>query len=187
MRQPKVRRLLLILFGLGVLVGTLFANLFADRYLPTLAKIAREIGDLLAHFAGQANGYFSYLLKIRVIPLLILWGSLFTGYSLECFGVVSVWYGLCTGAVISGAVLLYGAGGIFVFLAMIFPQYLVYGLIFFHLSAKYERSVLVGSGRSMQLSEEVSTALLIALLFLLGILLEAYLNPILLKLAIIMV
>jgi hypothetical protein len=186
-RQPKVRRLLLILFGLGVLVGTLFANLFADRYLPTLAKIAREISDLLAHFAGQANGYFSYLLKVRVIPLLILWGSLFTGYSLECFGVVSAWYGLCTGAVISGAVLLYGAGGIWVFLAMIFPQYLVYGLIFLHLFAKCERGISIGSGRTMQLPEEVSTALLIAVLFLLGILLEAYLNPILLKLAIIVV
>ena len=187
MRQPKVRRLLFILFGLGVLIGTLLANLFADRYLSTLAGIVREISESLTHFAGQANGYFSYLLKIRLLPLLILWGSLFTGYGLECFCVVSVWYGLCTGAVISGAVLLYGVGGIWVFLAMIFPQYLVYSLIFFHLSAKFERSILSGVARSLQLSEEVSTVLLIAVLFLLGILLEAYLNPILLKFAIIMV
>ena len=70
---------------------------------------------------------------------------------------------------------------------MIFPQYLVYGLIFLHLFAKCERGISIGAGRTLQLSEEVSTALLIAVLFLLGILLEAYLNPILLKLAIIMV
>ncbi len=190
MRQLEGRHLMLILFGLGVLFGTVLANLLAGRYLPTLAELAKDVGECLNGFAGQANGYFSYLIKIRVLPLLILWASLFTAYSMECFCLVSVWYGLCTGAVISGAVLLYGAGGIWLFLAMIFPQYIAYGLIFLHLSAKCERSALTRSARSVravQLSEELSTVLLVAVLFLLGVLLETYLNPILLRMAIIMV
>lgn len=181
MRRIGNRRLLLLIFCAGVLAGTLLANLLPDHYLPTLMELTVDIRELLEGFSGRQSDYFLYLLKIRAFPILVLWASLFSAHGAEVFCVAAAWYGTCAGAVISGTVLLYGAGGILLFLTMIFPQYIFYGLIFLHLLAKLERNSLGRQTHTVQLSEEVNSLLVMAVLFLMGTLLEAYLNPILLR------
>lgn len=187
MKRVDSRRLMLWIFCAGVLGGTLLANLLSGSYLSVLSELVTEVSELLEGFSGKDSGYFIYLLKLRGIPLLVLWCCLFTAYGTEAFCVASAWYGLCTGAVISGAVLLWGAGGVLVFLAMIFPQYIFYGVIFLLLVTGYERIRSMRATRTVQLSEEISEFLLMAVLFLIGLLLEAYLNPILLRMAVILV
>jgi len=180
-RRSSGGRWLLLIFCAGVFGGTLLANLLPARYLPVLSGMTVDIGELLKGFSGRQKEYFVYLLKIRAFPILVLWASLFTGHGAEVFCVATLWYGVCSGAVISGAVLLFGAGGILLFLTMIFPQYLFYGMIFVYLFAKLERNRIGRQGKTVQLSEEVNVLLVITVLFLMGTLLEAYLNPILLR------
>lgn len=187
MKRVSGRRLILWIFCIGVLGGTLLANLFSRSYLAVLSELVTEVCELLEGFSGKDSGYFIYLLKLRGLPLLVLWCCLFTPYGAEAFCVAAAWYGLCTGAVISGAVLLWGAGGVLMFLAMILPQYIFYILIFLQLIIGYERVRSVRATRTVQLSEEISDFLLMAVLFLIGVLLEAYLNPILLRMAVILV
>lgn len=187
MKRVSGRRLILWIFCIGVLGGTLLANLLSGSYLSVLSDLVTAVSDLLEGFSGKDSGYFMYLLKLRGLPVLVLCCCLFTAYGNEALCVASAWYGFCTGAVISGAVLLWGAGGVLVFLAMIFPQYIFYVLIFLQLLTGYERVRTMRTTRAAQLSEEVSDFLLMAVLFLIGVLLEAYLNPILLKMAVFLV
>lgn len=187
MKRISGRQMILLAFCGGVLLGTLLANLLPQLYLPAAAKLLAALGDMLKGPSDIFAGYFRYLLRIRLVPLLVLWFCLFGPYGAECLCVAGLWYGVCAGAVISGAVLIYGIGGILIFLAAILPHYILYVLIFLQLIARYERKIRARRGQALQVSDEVSFLLVIAVLFLLGILLEAYLSPIILRLVALMV
>lgn len=182
LKKITERQLILYVFCGGVLLGTLLANLLPGLYLPAASELLTELGELLKGSSDGYPGYFGYLLRVRLIPILTVWLSLFSPYGLECLCVAALWYGLCAGAVLSGAVLIYGIAGLLLFLAAIFPQYIFYILIFLQLITKYELRLRTRHGRALQLSDEIGFLLVAAVLFLAGVLLEAYLNPVILRL-----
>ena len=187
MKRIKERQLILAVFCGGVLLGTLLANLMPKLYLPTAADLLGELDALLKGTASAYSGYFGYLLGIRLVPIAVLWICLLTPYGGEGLCVAALWYGVCCGAVISGAVLLYGIGGLLLFLTAIFPQYVFYVMIFLQMIAKHELRKNSRHGQAVILSGEIGFLLVVAVLFLAGVLLETYLNPLLLRLAFLMV
>lgn len=187
MRRITERQLIFAVFCGGVLLGTLLANLMPKLYLPIAADLLGELDILLKGTSSAYSGYFGYLLGVRLVPVVVLWICLLTPYGGEGLCVAAFWYGGCCGAVVSGAVLIYGIGGLLLFLASVFPQYMLYVLIFLQLIAKYELKKNSRHGQAWLLSGEIGFLLLVAVLFLAGVLLEAYLNPLILRLAFLMV
>lgn len=163
-------------------MGTLLANLLPALYFPAAAELLKELQTALNAPGAARSGYFGYLLRIRLFPLLAVWFCLFGPYGAECLCVVALWYGICAGATLSGAVLICQMGGILIFFAAILPQYIFYTLIFLQLLAKQERRKNARYGQAVRLSDELSFLLVTAVLLLMGVLLEAYLNPIILRL-----
>lgn len=183
MRRITARQSILFVFCGGVLLGTLLANLLPKLYLPAAMELLSELEELLQGPTAAYSGYFGYLMKVRLLPGLALWFCLFGPYGVECLCVAGLWYGVCAGAVLSGAVLLYGISGLLLFLAAILPHYAFYVLIFLQLITKYEAKRGLKRGQALQLSDEIGFLLVTALLFLTGVLLEAYLSPIILRMA----
>ena len=187
MKRITGRQWILAIFCGGVLFGTLLANLVPKLYLPTAAELLGELATLLEGPTSAYSGYFRYLLGIRLIPILVIWICLLTPYGGEGLCVAALWYGICCGAVISGAVLLYGIAGVLLFLTAVFPQYVFYVLIYMQLIAKHELRKNRRHGQPWSFSEEVGFLLVITVLFLAGVLLETYLNPLMLRLGFLMV
>ena len=183
MKKITERQLILYVFCGGVLIVTLLANLLPNLYLPAASELMSELSELLNGSSENYSGYFGYLLRVRLLPVLAIWLCLFSPYGVEGLCVAALWYGLCAGAVLSGAVLFYGIAGLLLFLAAVFPQYIFYLLVFLQLITKYELRIRTRHGRALQLSDEVGFLLVAAVLFLAGVLLEAYLNPIILRMA----
>ena len=181
LKKITERQLILYVFCGGVLLGTLLANLLPTLYLPTASGLLEELKRLLNGSSVAYAGYFGYLLRVRLVPILVIWICLFGPYGAECLCLAALWYGFCAGAVLSGAVLLYGIGGLLLFLAAILPQYVFYVLIFLQLVSKYDLKSRVRHGQAFSLSQEIGFLLVAAVLFLTGVLLEAYLNPIILR------
>ena len=120
LKKITERQLVLYVFCGGVLIGTLLANLLPGLYLPAASELLEELGELLNDSSAAYPGYFGYLLKVRLLPILALWICQFSPYGAECLCVAALWYGVCAGAVLSGAVLLYGIAGLLMFVAAIF-------------------------------------------------------------------
>ena len=187
MRKITERQLILFVFCGGVLLGTLLANLFPKLYLPTVTELLQDLSELLNGSSAAYSGYFRYLLGVRLISILAVWLCSLTSYGAEGFCVASLWCGLCVGSVLSGAVLLYGIGGVLLFLAAVFPQYIFYALIFLQMIVRHEIRAKQRHGHASKVSEEIGFLLVIAVLFLAGVLLEAYLNPLILRLVFLVV
>lgn len=187
LKKITERQLILYVFCGGVLMGTLLANLLPKLYLPAAAELLDALDGILNGASAAYRGYFGYLMRVRLLPVLAIWICLFSPYGVEGLCVAALWYGLCSGAVLSGAVLIYGIGGLLLFLAAIFPQYIFYILIFLQMINKYELKARTRHGQALKLSEEIGFLLVIAVLFLAGVLLEAYLNPIILRMGFLVV
>ncbi|MBQ8813238.1 MAG: hypothetical protein IJZ85_01900 [Lachnospiraceae bacterium] len=187
MKKVTERQLILYVFCGGVLLGTVLANVLPKLYLPAAAELLDELDGILRGPSAAYRGYFGYLMRVRLLPMLVIWLCLFGAYGAEGLCLSALWYGLCCGAVLSGAVLIYGIGGLFLFLAAIFPQYICYFLIFMQLINKFELKSRTRHGQALKLSEEIGFLLVIAVLFLAGVLLETYLNPIILRMAFLVV
>lgn len=181
MKRINSRQGLLLIFGVGVLVGTILTNLLSDRCFSVLSGLVTDMRKMLETFSGYQKEYFFYLLKARAFTILVLWASLFSVHCAEVFCAAAGWYGICVGAVISGAVLIGGVGGIIVVPAMLLPQYVFYWLIFDQLLVKMEQQNYGRKKHAIRWAEELNTLPVIGVLFLMGTLSEAYLNPILLR------
>ena len=181
MRRIDSRQGLLLIFSVGVLVGTILTNLFSKSSFSILSDLMTDICKMLDTFSGHQKEYFFYLLKARAFTILVLWASLFSAHAAEVFCAAAGWYGVCVGAVISGVVLIGGTGGILAIPAMIFPQYIFYGLIFDRLLVRMEQPYSGRQKRGIRWTEEINTLPIVGVLFLMGTLSEAYLNPILLR------
>ena len=125
-RIKTVKIPVLPIFGVGALVGIVTMSVWKDVLLENTGLFDEYTLYNMKYMSVDSNALFSYLLRERVLGLLIL-AVLSTTYLgwVACLG-ATAWYGMAVGAFFSSLMLRYGIKGIFLAFIAIFPHYLIY-------------------------------------------------------------
>ncbi len=183
-RLPKLRlpeknfwrnRWVLSFMG-GLFFGLVYAIAFGRDYLENVGFASDVFQIRYLEEEIDKNILFPYLLKGRGFSYFIVWiiGSSFLG-AFMLYAVLG-WVGFSVGVYVVAAAVKYGLGGIFFFLATLFPQGLFYipafGLVLWYSYKNY--------GRKDVFLYFVVFVIGLLLLFM-GILTESYVNPQIIK------
>jgi hypothetical protein len=173
MRTRNKSQLLLIFLAVGFLVGILYRNIISGREMITTELFLKSNLQRYLHTNIIAEKYLFYVVKERlflfgVILLLgcIRWKKVVVGICISVTGFIM-------GVLTVSAILQLGIKGIFFCLTALFPQSIFYGcavsimLVYWYWYPKRPWN-------------RVKTIFVI-LIFILGILMEVYVNPILVK------
>lgn len=171
MKILHTRKQLFVFFMPGFLLGILYVNLIMKKY-------AAEPGIFSDYFLKQyqtaeivAQEYVWYLVKIRVTPFLLLLGLAFTKVRKTSSIVFLVWTGFSSGMLLSMAVLSMGIKGSILCIIGIFPQFLLYipaYMVVIWYSYTYPKN-----------KWNTQKSVFVAMMMAAGLILEAYINPVL--------
>lgn len=156
----------------GFLLGILYVNLIMKQYTA-------EPGIFSDYFLKQyqsvsivAEEYIWYLIKIRAVPFLILLGLAFTKMRKAASIAFLVWTGFSSGMLLSGGSE-HGNQGKYPRIVGILPQFLLYVpayMVIIWYSYTYPQN-----------KWNTQKSIFLGLTMLVGIILEAYVNPILMQ------
>ncbi len=173
MRVFHTRKQLLVFFMPGFLLGILYVNFIAKNYMA-------EPGIFSDYFLNQfrtvqidVREYLWYLLRLRALPLLVLAGLSFTRLRRAAAALFLAWTGMSWGILISAAVLNMGIRGCLLCLTGLVPQF------FFYIPAYLV--LLWNCYAAAQSSWNRQKIVFVLLCMSVGIILELYVNPILVK------
>lgn len=174
MKYFSEKHILLTAFLLGLTAGILYANLTADAYLA-------ESGIFSTFFLSQYSGiridkreFLLYLLPIRLLPVGVMGVLAAAGARKTAAAGSVVWFGFLGGVLFVTSVMQMGMKGMILCVVAMFPQILLYVLAY----AVILWSLYAWPAVRWSFSKTVFTILVFAV----GILLEVYVNPVLLKL-----
>ena len=160
-------------FMLGFCSGILYANLFAKEYIISMGILSEYFLNQYSADEIQMGEYLWYVARIRLAPLLLL-GAL--GCTKLRKGVVAafiLWTGFSSGLLFTSAVIKMGVKGIILFLIAFVPQFLFY-------AAGY-LALLWYLYTYPQIRWNLAKTVIFLLLLLVGILLECYVNPVIMQ------
>ncbi len=166
--------ILIILFVVGTILGTVAVFVFQSIsgiemkiYRPDIKAQIQAVTDLW--------GLFFYILQSRFWELTACILLSMTVIAYPVFGVLCGYSGFCMACMIVTATMTYGVKGIAAFLAVVLPHYLFYG--------GGVALLMLQSCQRQQLPFRyaVQSYIIIACIFLIGILTEAWCNPWLLQ------
>ena len=173
MKILHLRKQLLAFFMPGCLIGVLDLNLLAKKYVAEPGIFSEYFLDQFQTVKIVAEEYVWYLLRLRVLPFLVLLALSMT--KMRRIGAVLflVWTGMSAGILISTSVLSMGIRGSFLCIAGILPQFLLY------IPAYLVLLWYCWSYPQTQWNRQKTVFVLTALAV--GILLEIYVNPVLMR------
>lgn len=171
------------LFAAGALIGILIMNIGESILLEKTGLFDEEVLYHMKYMTVDCNALFCYVLRKRLLTVLIL-AVLSTTYLglVICVG-TALWYGAAAGGLLAVMVLRYGMKGILLAAASLFPHYLiyfpaiftllawgesVYGSIYHRISMETEKNVLVKKMGQLAAIIGMTVA---------GCALEGYVNP----------
>ncbi|WP_122642586.1 stage II sporulation protein M [Luxibacter massiliensis] len=173
MKILHTRKQLFVFFMPGFLLGILYVNLIMKKYTA-------EPGIFSDYFLKQyeaaeivAEEYIWYLLRVRAVPFLVLLGLAFTRIRKVSSVAFLVWTGFSSGMLLSMAVLGMGIKGSILCVVGIFPQFLLYIPAYM--------VVIWYSYTYPQNRWNTQKSIFVALTMLTGLILEVYVNPLLMQ------
>ncbi|EOS81750.1 hypothetical protein C817_00479 [Dorea sp. 5-2] len=174
MKIQENRRFLALFCMLGFLIGIIYANLMSKDHIASMGIFNEFFLNQYSQEEINMPEYLWYIVRIRVMPAILV-------AALGCTklrrGVVAgflIWTGFCGGMIMTAAVLKMGIKGLILCLIALAPHLVFYiagYLILLWYLFTYPDS-------QWNLSKMVSTALFLAV----GVLLECYVNPIIMEL-----
>lgn len=174
MKIQENKKYLLLFYMLGFMAGILSANLISKDYIMSMGIFNDFFLQQYAQTDIDTGVFFWYILRIRVSPIIL---AGIAGCSRLRKGVVVfflAWTGFLSGIIMTAAVMQMGIKGILLCLIGISPHFLFYiagyAILLWYLFC-YPKS-------RWNVTKTVSVALFMAV----GILLECYVNPILVRL-----
>lgn len=175
---------------LGAFVaGIFFANLMGRDAVSNAGVLNDYFVEKFQYTEINGQNLFFYIIGERVPMLLLLLILAVTSLGIAGGILMLDWQGFSVGFMLSTAIAKYGVKGILLVLGSLFPQYVFYFpvyILYCHL-AIYLRQRLHkdrmgnGSDRRYTYGAWLVAAIGIQLIFITGIFLESYLNPIILK------
>ena len=120
------RKQLLVFFMPGFLLGIIYVNLIAKKYMAEPGIFSEYFLEQFETVKIQAGEYIWYLLRLRLLPFLVLMGLGFTKMRRAAAVSFLLWTGISGGILISTSILSLGIRGSFLCMAGLFPQFLFY-------------------------------------------------------------
>ena len=164
----------MMMLVVGFFVGILYENVALTRGLETLQLFGEEQLELLRHAVVKQSEYLMYIIKMRSIPILasiLLWNF---RWRKPVILIGIGWAGFICGRIVVASVIGRGVKGVLLCIAVLFPHFIfyimAYMILIVHLISEVKKRW-----------RKTKTAGVLAL-FLLGVLLEVYTNPIVLNL-----
>lgn len=180
-----------IVMFLTFMIGILLAN-FMGREKTAGAGILNDyfIEKYKCTEINKENLFF-YIMGERIPFVILLLLLTFSSLGLV-IGIVSLgWFGFSVGFMFSAAIAKYGGRGILLVAVGMFPQYILYGMVYLgyctlsvFLRKSLHRVIPTGYVNREQMRGYgigIVAGLLLLLIFVTGIFLESYINPMLLK------
>ncbi len=181
---------ILPLFGAGVFVGLIFVNLGKSILLENTGLLDEYTLYDMKYMTVESSALFYYVLQQRMISILLLAVLSTTYLGLAVCGGVTIWYGMCAGVFLGTAVIRYGIKGILLVMAGVFPQYLLYvpgmlALLFWcqgiYKTIYLDRTCGFDGSKTFLMPKSILKLVAIIIVFILGCVLEAFMNPRILK------
>lgn len=177
-------------FVVGLFGGMIIMNLGKSILLENTGLLDEYTLQQIEAMTVEHSAFFYFVLKERFSKAIVL-AILSTTYlgMVICIGTVW-WYGMCIGAFLAGSVIRYGFKGVLLVCISIFPHYLFYIpaiIALFAWCEKLYRTIYYeqrqGRGKNGQYGflRYLLQFMGIVIALLIGVFLESFLNPILLK------
>ncbi len=188
LREGKIPYL--TIFTIGVFAGMLFMNFGKSILLEDTGLLDEYTLYHMKYMTVDSSALFYYVLRKRLgsVLLLAVLSTTYLGLAVCCG--MTLWYGICAGAFLATAVIRYGIRGILLVVAGIFPQYVIYIpamiILFLWCQSIYRTIYLEGTGgwsgaNSFFLPKRILQLSGILLVFIIGCVMEGFVNPAVLK------
>ena len=177
MKLYKYKNQLLIFYlAVGFFVGILYENIMSRTYGLSIDIFQSYFLQQYMHTEIIAEKYLGYVLKSRAVPLMGLCFLTCVKWK-KLLSIMSVcWTGFMAGVLMVSAVMQLGIKGVLLCMVAMFPHIICYGLAYgILLSYLY---------RCPKVQWNNAKTVFVVLVMFAGILLETYLNPLLMKLVI---
>lgn len=177
MKFYKYKNQLLIYYlAVGFFVGILYENIVSKRYGVSIDIFQTYFLQQYRQTEIVAEKYLGYVLKARVVPLMGLCVLACVRWKKILAGVSVCWTGFLAGVMMVSAVMQLGAKGVLFCMVAMFPHIICYGLAYGILLSYFYRYP--------KARWNYAKTVFVILVMFIGILLETYLNPLLMKLVI---
>ena len=173
MKIFRSRKQFLIFFMPGFLLGIVYVNFIARKYMAEPGIFSEYFLNQFQSVSIDVKEYIWYLLRLRAVPILALAGLSFTKAGKAAAVLFLIWTGISAGTLISAAVLNMGIKGSILCLVGLFPQFLLY--IPAYVVLLWYCYTVPQTHWNLQKTIFVSLAMSV------GIILEMYVNPIIVK------
>lgn len=159
---------------LGVVAGTLMANIVIDNITDKIGMFNDEFKNAFMNVSLDETLYLRYILKLRLKEYLCFLLVLLTPVSIAGIYIFMLFAGISLGLMISVCVMNMGINGMMIYAICIMPQYIIYAISVFLMVSFVKK-------RHLNIKKTV-IAILISLMFLTtGTLYEAYISPFLIR------
>lgn len=182
-RMRDGRLPLMTIFTVGLFAGIILMNVGKSILLENTGLLDEYTLYHMKYMTVDGKALFYYVLKERMGQLVLLAVFSTTYLGLAVCGGMTFWYGICGGAFLATAVMRYGVKGILLVVVGIFPQYLVYVpamIIMLFWCQKLYRTIYLERAE-LSITRQLLQLLGIAAAFVLGCMLESFVNPYLFK------
>lgn len=173
MRVERARRYFAAAFMVGFVGGILFANLAVQDYVTTTGIFNTYFLKQYSQEEVQAAEYIVYLSGVRLIPLLLIVLAGQTRIRKMISVAVFVWAGFSAGTIVCAAILNMGIVGIVFWIIAMIPQFLFYAFAYL---------IVLWYFFTVPESRWNAGKTITVLVFMAaGLIMEAYVNPILVQ------
>ena len=172
-RLLQIRKQILAFFMPGFLCGILYANFFLKQAVVETNLFNLEFLKKYAEMDSFGNAYFLYIMQIRIAPFLLLMLLAFTKIKKILMPATVMWCAFSGGTVLTIAILKMGMKGILLCIACMIPQIVCYigaYLVLLIYCVQYPRNQW----------NQSKTIFVFTMMFV-GILIETYLTPTIVK------
>lgn len=173
MKILHTRKRMFAFFMPGFLLGIIYVNLIVKQYNAEPGIFSDHFLEQYAAVEIVAREYILYLARIRILPFLLVLGLSFTKLRKVSALLFLLWTGFSSGMLLSMAILSMGIKGSILCIIGVLPQFLFY--IPAYVVVLWFCCSYPGSRWNQQKTIFVVLAMMV------GMILEAYVNPLLVK------
>lgn len=173
MKVSQSRKYITAFYMLGFFVGVLYANVISREYLTSSGIFSEYFLSRYASIEVIAEEYILYILRVRLLPLLVI--MILGQTKIRKAATVSAlaWFGFSSGILLVSAIVQMGVKGILLCVLGITPQFIFYILAY---------SVLLWYIYTYPVSGwNMGKTIFVILTMAIGMIMEVYVNPILMK------
>ena len=160
---------MLAFFVPGFLLGIIFVNLIVKKYMTETGIFSDLFLSQFTSVQIDIRSYLPYLLRLRIVPLILLAAASLTRLRKAAAMLFLVWTGFTAGVAVSSAVAGLGLKGCLLCAAALIPQFLFYIPAYVILLRYCLGAPQVRWNRQKSIGVALMTAA--------GIILEIYVNP----------